>query len=264
MSNNELKFGIQTDMSIFTDTMVEMTWVQVKESAENGDIVLFPIGIVEEHGPHMDLSPDIYCAYLSCRFLKQKLKQKGINSIIAPPYYWGISDDVKNYPGTFSVKPETFKAMLNDIFTSLNSWGFKYVFVLNAHGDPKHVDTMEQSIKIINDNTEMQVYYMGNLDIEVDNPPTFPKQREGRFEPDFHAGAIETAIMNTYYPSKVNKNLAKDLKPQDNYDPLGYCGDPASFHMEKTIIEFWEADSEMDSLKIEAIVKRNIKSKRSI
>jgi creatinine amidohydrolase len=262
MSNKELKFGVQTDMSIFADTMVEMTWVKVKESAENGDIVLFPIGVIEEHGPHMDLSPDVYCAYLACKFLKQKLQQKGINSVIAPPYYWGISNDVKKYPGTFSVRPETFKAMLIDIFTSLNSWGFKYAFILNAHGDLTHVDTIEQSIKIINENTDMHVYYMGNLDIEVENPPAFPAPREGKYEPDYHAGAIETAVMFTYYPQKVNEKLAKNLKPQDTFDPLGYCGDPASFPLENTIIEFWEADSEMDALKIEAVLKRvNLKNK---
>lgn len=256
MSKNELKIGIQADLSIFTDTMVEMTWEKVKESAEKGDIVLFPIGIIEEHGPHMDLSPDIYCAYLFCKFLRQKLFQKNINSIIAPPCYWGIGNDTKKYPGTFSLRPETFKALLVDIFNSLNSWGFKYVFVVNAHGDPTHVDVIEQSIKESNENTNMQVFYnVGNFDIPVNNPPSFPLPREDRYEPDYHAGAVETAVINTFYPQKVNKNLAKDLKPQDTFDPLGYCGDPANFIKEKTIVEFWEADLEMDSLKIEAIIK---------
>lgn len=252
-----LTYGAQSNLSIFEDTMVEMTWVQVKESADNGDIVLFPIGVIEEHGPHMDLSPDVYCSYLASRFLRQKLQQKGIHSIIAPPYYWGISNDVKKYPGTFSVRPETFQAMLVDIFTSLNSWGFKYVFVLNAHGDPTHVDIIEQSIKTANDDTDLHVYCLGKLDIEVENPPAFPSPREGRYEPDYHAGAIETAVMYTYYPQKVNTKLVKDLKPQNTWDPLGYCGDPANFSMEKTIIEFWKADSEMDALKIEAVLKKD-------
>jgi creatinine amidohydrolase len=255
MSWSKMDIGRENDLSIFTDTMVEMTWQEVNNEAKENSLVLLPIGIIEEHGPHMDLSPDVYCAYLACRFLKQKLHAKGINSIIAPPYYWGISNDVKKYPGTFSVRPETFKAMLIDIFTSLNSWGYKYLFILNAHGDPTHVKTIEESAKIINETTEMRAYYMGNLDIEVDNPPTFPAQREDRYQPDFHAGAIETAVMHTYYPQKVNEKLAKDLKPQDTWDPTGYRGDPASFLKEKTIIEFWEADSEMDALKIETVLK---------
>ncbi len=61
--------------------------------------------------------------------------------------------------------------------------------------------------------------------------------------------------MHTFYPQKMNGKLAKELKPQNTWDPLGYCGDPASFLKEKTILEFWEADSEMDALKIEAVIK---------
>ncbi len=256
MDTKELKFGVQSNLSIFEDTMVEMTWVKVKESADYGAVVLFPIGVIEEHGPHMDLSPDVYCAYLSSRFLKQKLGQKGIGSIIAPPYYWGISQDAQKFPGTFSVRPETFKAMLVDIFTSFHLWGFKYVFVMNAHGDHTHVEIIEQSIQTINDSTDIHVYYLGNLDIEVENPPVFPVPREGRYKPDYHAGAIETAVIHTFYPQKVDGKLAKELKPQNTWEPLGYCGDPASFPKEKTIIEFWKADSEMDALKIEAVLKK--------
>ena len=50
--------------------------------------------------------------------------------------------------------------------------------------------------------------------------------------------------------------IAKDLKPQSRFDPLGYCGDPANFILEKSTIEFFEADLEMDSLKIQAVLKK--------
>jgi creatinine amidohydrolase len=93
---------IQPDNSIFKDTMVDMTWPEVKKAAENGAIVLFPIAVVEEHGPHMDLSPDIYQTCLGCRFLKQELEKKGIHSVIAPPYYWGINAATGRFPGSFT------------------------------------------------------------------------------------------------------------------------------------------------------------------
>lgn len=96
---------------------------------------------------------------------------------------------------------------------------------------------------------------MGNLNIKVNNAPIFPDTREGRFEPDIHAGAIETATMLTFYPQKVNKELALKLEPQSEFDPLAYCGDPARFNLEKNIEEYFEADVELDSLKIETILK---------
>lgn len=245
----------QSDLSIFTDTMVEMTWIEVKEAAERGDSVLFPIAVVEAHGPHMDLSPDIYIAYLFSKFLKNNLLEKGINTIIAPPYYWGINSVTGKYPGSFTVRPETFKAILFDIFTSLKQWGFSKVFIVNSHGDSAHTEVIEESIKEIKKNMDMQIYNMGNLNIKVNNAPIFPDTREGRFEPDIHAGAIETATMLTFYPQKVNKELALKLEPQSEFDPLAYCGDPARFNLEKNIEEYFEADVELDSLKIETILK---------
>jgi creatinine amidohydrolase len=94
--------AIQPDKSIFKDTMVEMSWQEVQKAAKNGAVVIFPIAVVEEHGPHMDLSPDIYLTSLGCRFLKQDLAKKGIEAIIAPPYYWGINQATGDFPGSFT------------------------------------------------------------------------------------------------------------------------------------------------------------------
>lgn len=245
----------QADLSIFTDTMVEMTWIEVNEAAERGDSVIFPIAVVEAHGPHMDLSPDIYIAYLFSKFLKNNLLEKGINTIIAPPYYWGINSATGKYPGSFTVRPETFKAILFDIFASLKQWGFSKVFIINSHGDSIHTKVIEEAIKEIMNHMDIQIYNMGNLDVKVSNAPTFPQVLGGRFEPDIHAGAIETATMATFYPQKVNKELALKLEPQSDFDPLAYCGDPAKFNLEKNIEEYFKADVELDSLKIETILK---------
>ena len=233
--------------------MVEMTWQEVQMSADKGAIVLLPIGIVEGHGPHLDLSADFYLSTLNCRFLKQELENRGIEALIAPPFYWGVSKDVAKYAGTFSVRPETMKGLLIDIFTSLRSWGFKRVFVQNAHGDPLHIEMIRSAITEANEAYEafdFKVYFMWDLEVEVEEKITFPAMRENRYEPDYHAGAIETAQMATFFPEKVRCDLAKTLKPQNSFHPLAYCGDPASFDLEFNIAEFTFADVSLDALKI--------------
>jgi creatinine amidohydrolase len=131
------------DKSIFSQTMIEMTWQEVQQEAENNSIVLFPISVVEEHGPHMDLSPDIYGANIYCKMIKMKLKEIGINSIIAPPYYWGINKASGKFPGSFTVKPETLRTILFELIECLIHWGFTRVFTFNIHGDSLHRDTIE-------------------------------------------------------------------------------------------------------------------------
>lgn len=50
-------------MNIFKDTMSEMTYEQIGKLVEQKAIVLFPVGIIEEHGPHLPMETDIYLAY---------------------------------------------------------------------------------------------------------------------------------------------------------------------------------------------------------
>ena len=58
-----------------------------------------------------------------------------------------VEDDVQKYAGTFSVRPETMRALLADVFASLASWGFTRAFVINAHGDPTHRAIITQAIQ---------------------------------------------------------------------------------------------------------------------
>jgi len=212
---------------------------------------------VEGHGPHLDLTADFYISTLNCRFLKQELEEKGIEAIITPPFYWGISQDVAKYAGTFSVRPQIMKGLLEDVFSSLKSWGFRRVFVQNAHGDPLHIEMIKSAIANSNLNSDFKVYFMWELDIEVVNDIIFPPTREERFQPDYHAGAVETAQMATFFPEKIRYDKVKELKPMDSFHPLAYCGDPASYTLEYNIAEFTQADVMLDALKVQAIINRD-------
>lgn len=256
MYTDTIDFTAQDGTSIFTDTMVEMNWREIKEYADRESIVLLPVGIIESHGPHLDLSPDIALSHLYCRFLRQALGNANIASLIAPPMYWGHAMDTARYPGTFSISPETMKLLLCDIYKSLDSWNFKNVFLINCHGDQTHVKIMKESIVEANRSMAINVVDLGSLDVAIDNPPTFPLPRKGRFEPDYHAGAIETAQMRTFFPAKVDTATAKKLAPSDSFDPLAYCGDPASYDLETSLIDYYKADLETDVKKIKVFLSK--------
>ncbi len=259
MLKKEIPYGVQKNFSVFEDTMVEMTWQEIQEAADKGTIVFLPIGIVESHGPHMDLAADFYLSTLLCRFIKQELEKKDIESLITPPFYWGVSQDVSSYAGTFSVRPETMKSLLVDIFASLKSWGFRRIFVQNAHGDSVHIKMIKEAIAEANENEtfDFKVYFMWELNVEVEDKVIFPPMREERYNPDYHAGAIETAQMAAFFPDKVRTDIAKTLKPQDSFHPLAYCGYPANFDLEINVEELAFADTMHDVLEIEAALKRD-------
>jgi creatinine amidohydrolase len=46
----------QGRVNIFEETMAHMTYLQIEEAAREGTVVLFPIRVTEEHGPHLPLA----------------------------------------------------------------------------------------------------------------------------------------------------------------------------------------------------------------
>ena len=250
----KIAYGPQKNFSIFEDTMVEMTWQEVQAAADRKAVVLLPIGMVEAHGPHMDLSPDFYISGLYCRFLKQESEALDLEAIIAPNVYWGISDNVARYAGTFSLSQDTFRGLLSDILKSLQSWGFEKVFIFNAHGAPTHVNIIQEAAKAQSNGADFQVYCLWELDFEVDCDLAYPNMREDGFQPDIHAGAVETSQMYAFFPEKVRREAALALPPNNGFHPLAYWGDPASFEQEINVAEICAVDVKVDAMRIRKIV----------
>jgi creatinine amidohydrolase len=243
--------------SVFDETMVDMTWPEIEKAVEQGAIVLLPTGVIEEHGPHMGLGVDTYCSYLMCKLVRHDLEAKKIKTLIAPPFYWGINNATGSFSGSFTVRKETMKNVLYDIFVSLKRWGITYVFNINWHGDHEHNVTILEAVKEARIDTGIRAYCVlddydakrfGLTGREAHvifwKNPRKTKLPSERLE--IHADMTETSVMAHYFPDQVNVELTKTLKSTNlTFDdllvwrqgwsdarkvtPLGYFGDPASF-----------------------------------
>lgn len=243
--------------SIFDETMVDMTWPEIEAAAAKGSIVLLPIGIIEEHGPHMRLAVDTYTAYLISVLAKHELEARGINTLIAPPQYWGISPATAVFPGTFSIQPQTMKAVIYDILASLKRWNFNTVFIINWHIDIHHCRAILDALKEAHRDVAIDARYLASeFDIRrlrltgeeeyilKYQQPQMPGTNDKYI--DAHAGSMETAVMMKYFPKHVKAKLAKkllrthvtseDLRELGKSDaatrkliPEGYFGNPAGY-----------------------------------
>lgn len=250
--------------TVFEDTMVNCTWKDVDKMAKDKVPVLFPLGVIEEHGPHIPLGADIFWSYSMCRMVKDKLKIYGRESVIAPPYYWGVNHCTGTFPGTFSLKPSTMEMVLMDIFDNLAKDGFKQIYCFNYHADSVHVGTIVEAIKKTNSKNNIKVKlvvdamdlpingWIGDEDFLTIVEPMYPLEWfEGDefSQPellDIHAGAFETAVLNYMYPGMIDLDMCETL-PNYSLDegmlsnwlkggentkktvPLGYAGNPVGY-----------------------------------
>lgn len=246
--------------SIFAGTMVDMPWPEVEKLANPDTVVIFPTGVVEQHGPHMPLGVDVYLSYNESRLVKAELEARGIPAIIAPPFYWGINAATGSWPGSFTSRPSTVKAVMEDALASLERWGFRNVMILNHHGDPDHNKALLDAIASSRVDTGLRAYFlttafnadrwklMGRKDVLIQRaaPPSGPA-------PEFvdrHAAGGETSDMAAYFPETIDMDMANNLSPTEvtwddfqtwlegwtvsrQMTPQGYVGYPARFSAEQ-------------------------------
>ncbi len=248
-------------VNILEETMAHMTYVQIEEAAGEGTPVLFPVGVIEEHGPHLPLAVDVYGSYLQSKQIKSELETKGIKALIAPAFYWGINVATGSFGGSFSCREETMISVLFDAMSSLKNWGFGRVFFINHHMDRGHMKALNQAIQKARTETGIGAYlvidqfFLTGLGMRADEPhlliheSLFPSGPASPYL-NIHAEGHETSLMWHYFPSLVNLEVLRTLKPTTlafkdllvwtkggrearEVTPQGYFGDPTTASSER-------------------------------
>lgn len=250
--------------NIFEKTMVEMSWCEIESLAKQNALVLMPVGVMEEHGSHLPIGTDIYMASAQVRYMAMEMEEQGFPYIIAPPYYWGICSVLtKHFPGSFTLKADTLRAVMIENLECLEKAGFRNVVLVNSHGDPEHRRVITEALQEYNQSYVLQakwITFQCDLKMEGfrgdencliilrDSILQHLGSMEGQLEDTFdvHAGAFETAGMKENYPELTNIKLAEEAKAtmlkgeqiqkwlagdlNDKYlIPMGHVGSPAAY-----------------------------------
>lgn len=117
-----------------TDTTLlleEMTWPEVERALADGyTTVVVAAGAVEQHGPHLPLLVD---AARGDRLAQEVARRLG-NALVAPTIRVGCSEHHMGFPGTLSLRRETFTAVCIDYAASLSRHGFRTICFIPSHG----------------------------------------------------------------------------------------------------------------------------------
>jgi creatinine amidohydrolase len=109
----------------------KMTWPEAKEALTRAKVGLVPVGSFEQHGPNGTFEVDTGRAYGFGKLLAARLYPE---AIVAPAVTMGVSYHHMNFPGTVTLRAETFLSVVYDVVWSLQQHGLEKFLLLNGHG----------------------------------------------------------------------------------------------------------------------------------
>ena len=111
----------------------ELTWLEVRDEIAGGKTTaIIPTGGIEQNGPYLATGKHNYVLEGACDALARKLG----NALCTPVLKLVPEGDPENirYPGTLSLRQETFRMVLEDVGNSLKSQGFTDVILIGDSG----------------------------------------------------------------------------------------------------------------------------------
>jgi len=106
----------------------ELNWMQLEESLRGDDRVALPLGSTEQHA-YLSLETD---NILSERLAVDAAEPLGVP--VLPVLAYGVTPSFAAYPGSPSLRVETYLAVLHDLLDSLHGQGFRRFLLVNGHG----------------------------------------------------------------------------------------------------------------------------------
>ena len=133
---------------------------EFRERMQSGQLLacIIPVAAIEQHLEHLAMEHDWRSACQIAVAVAERLRPQ---VLVAEGLMAGISEHHMRHPGTLSLRPGTFLAVLADLIDSVVRAGFKNVLVLNGHGGntaPIH-GTWEQFLRMNQVNLHFLSYW---------------------------------------------------------------------------------------------------------
>ncbi len=182
----------------------DMTWPEVQDLLTRTDMVVIPVGALEQHGPQGPIGTDFYNGVAKAQLIAQKT-----DVLVAPILMPGNSPYHMGFPGTITLSSETLEKVYFEAAQSLIQHGFRRFIFLNAHGG--NAATTHFIVDRINQETAASAVDLDRADqpfmVEAHLPASVRMELDrlpkiAGF--DHHAGVSETSQSLYLIPSLVD------------------------------------------------------------
>ncbi|MDR6635790.1 creatinine amidohydrolase [Phyllobacterium sp. 1468] len=195
----------------------QANWQQIEEYLRSDDRAILPLGSTEQHA-QLSLSVD---SILSEKVAADAAEPLGIP--VFPVVAYGLTPYFTAYPGTISLRLETYVRIVRDILDGLKAQGFRRILIVNGHGGNQPAGSLAIEWMADNPGTAVKFHNWWNA------PATFAKVQEID-KVASHASWMEnfpwTRLPGTHMPTQQKPMI--DLARLRVMDPEGvraYLGD---------------------------------------
>jgi creatinine amidohydrolase len=125
--------------------VADLNWMQLESYLERDDRIVLPLGSTEQHA-YLSLATD---NILAERVSVEAAEPLGVP--VLPVLAYGLTPYFAAYPGSPSVRQETYLAFVGELLDSLRGQGFNRFLLVNGHGGNAPVEALAQDGVVVHD-----------------------------------------------------------------------------------------------------------------
>lgn len=229
--------------------LTDLNAAQLRALDRSKTVVLMTGGMLEEHGPYLPAYTD--------GILSDRLTQEIARSVVAKKPDWTVllfpqipfgstgSNEIGgqfSFPGTYTVRPSTLRAVFMDLASELGDQGFRWIMVIHVHGAPLHIRAIDDAGDFFHDTYGGRMINLWDLvpvisgwgNAMVAAMTDAEKREDGA---SLHGGMDEHSLILHLQPALVapgykNAPAVTGQTPQESFDVAkksdwpGYLGSP--------------------------------------
>jgi len=192
--------------------LARQSWPELASVLEEVELVLLPIGSTEQHGPNLGLGQDHLISQAFCEHAAERLRPR---LLALPAIPWGISDHHMDFPGSMTLRPETFIELLEDVVSSMAHHGLRRFLLVNGHGGNQAL----AAAAVQDLGLRLDIDFIGSLNHFMLDPQDVRNSIQGNL-PTGHADEFEASYSYYLSPDLVRESAFAHADLDNRFDAL--------------------------------------------
>ena len=148
----------------------ELTWPQIDALDRARTVFILPVGMLEEHGPHLPIGADTigvsYESSATAARVSRALPDWHI--VTMPALNFGhaganVLGDRTIHPGTYAIRQTTLRSVVADLGSQLAQNGFRWIFVMSGHAAPTHNIALNEACDFVSETFQVTMLHLAAL-----------------------------------------------------------------------------------------------------